>query len=62
MGRTDVSKHLKAMHQAGSLLQQKDGVRVIYSVAEPMAFQLCELVCGKPNREQQEQQGIEYLI
>jgi len=42
--------------------EQKGGVRVIYSVAGPMVFQLCELVCGKPNREQEEQQGIEYLI
>ncbi len=35
---------------------------MIYSVAEPMVLQLYELVCGKLNREQEEQQGIEYLI
>ena len=41
---------------------QKGGVRVIYSVAGPMVFQLCGLVCGKPNPEQEERQGIESLI
>lgn len=35
---------------------------MIYSVANPMVLQLYELVCGKLNREQEEQQGIEYLI
>jgi hypothetical protein len=50
------------MHQDGLLSQQKDGVRVIYSVAGPMVFQLCELVCGTLNPEEEEQQGIESLI
>ena len=62
MGRTDISKHLKAMHQDGLLSQQKDGARVIYSVAGPMVFQLCELVCGTLNPEEEQQQGIESLI
>ena len=50
------------MHQAGLLSQQKGGVRMSYSVAEPMVFQLCELVYGKLNREQEEHQGVDYLI
>lgn len=62
MGQTVVSKHLKLMHQAGLLSRQKDGVRVIYAVSDPMVFQLCELVCGKLNREKEEMQGMEYMI
>lgn len=42
--------------------EQKGGVRLIYSVAEPMVFQLCELFCRKPNRKQEEHQGAESLI
>ena len=62
MGQTVVSKHLKLMHQAGLLSRQKDGVRVIYAVSDPMVFQLCELVCGKLNREKEDFQGMEYVI
>jgi len=62
MGQTVVSKHLKLMHQARLLSRQKEGVRVIYAVSDPVVFQLCELVCGKLNREKEEMQGIEYMI
>lgn len=62
MGQTVVSKHLKMMHQASLLSRKKEGVRVIYAVSDPTVFQLCELVCGKLNREKEEAQSIEYMI
>ncbi|MGC6467608.1 MAG: ArsR/SmtB family transcription factor [Akkermansiaceae bacterium] len=62
MGQTVVSKHLKMMHQAALLSRRKEGTRVIYAVSDPTVFKLCELVCGKLNREREEAQGIEYMI
>ena len=62
MGQTVVSKHLKMMHQAALLSRRKEGTKVIYGVSDPTVFQLCELVCGKLNREREESLGIEYMI
>lgn len=61
-GQAMVSKSLKAMREAGLLSRKKSGVYVFYRVEDPLVFQLCELVCGKLNRDQQSLGEIEYLI
>jgi DNA-binding transcriptional ArsR family regulator len=42
----NVSKHLSALHRAGLVARQKEGNRVLYSIADPGVFELCEHVCG----------------
>jgi len=49
--QANVSRHLTAMHEAGLLKRRPDGTSVYYSIADPMVFQLCELVC-QSTREQ----------
>jgi len=61
-GQAMVSKSLKAMREAGLLTRRKEGIYVFYRVSDPLVFQLCELVCGKLNRDQQNLGEIEYLI
>jgi DNA-binding transcriptional ArsR family regulator len=43
--QANVSRHLTAMHEGGILKRRRDGTSVYYSIADPMVFQLCALVC-----------------
>ena len=42
----NVSKHLGVLHQAGIVGRRKEGNRVVYEIADPSVFTLCEIVCG----------------
>lgn len=61
-GQATVSKSLKMMSEAGLLERKKEGVRVFYRVEDRLVYDLCELVCGKLNRDQRNLGEIEYLI
>lgn len=41
----NVSRHLQALFQAGLIARQRDGNSIVYSVADPVVFKLCSLVC-----------------
>lgn len=43
--QSNVSKHLQILHDAGLVSRRRDGVSIVYSISDPMVFQLCELVC-----------------
>jgi DNA-binding transcriptional ArsR family regulator len=47
------SRHLAAMHAAGILQRRREGTSVFYSVADPVVFRLCELVCESTHRHAQ---------
>ena len=47
----NVSKHLGVLHDAGLLRRRKDGNFVRYEIADPVVFELCELVCGGLHRQ-----------
>ncbi len=53
--QANVSKQLGALHVAGLVARARDGNLVRYSIAEPMIFELCELVCGKLRRDAEKQ-------
>lgn len=44
--QANASKQLGLLHDAGVLAREQHGLRVIYSIAMPLVFDLCELVCG----------------
>ena len=44
--QANVSRHLQTLADAGMVSRRKEGLLVIYAVADPSIFQLCELVCG----------------
>jgi DNA-binding transcriptional ArsR family regulator len=48
--QANVSKQLKALYDAKLVTRQKQGTSVIYSISEPMVFELCKLACEKLNR------------
>jgi DNA-binding transcriptional ArsR family regulator len=62
MGQANVSKHLKILAQAGIVSRQPKGVSVYYQIADPMCFELCEVVCRQlVSRLQQQARQLEPL-
>ena len=41
----NVSKHLRHLREAGVVARRKEGQHVFYRLADPIAEQLCRLVC-----------------
>jgi DNA-binding transcriptional ArsR family regulator len=54
----NVSKHLTILHRAGIVAREKQGNRVLYSIADPGVFELCEHVCGGLRRQIAELDGL----
>lgn len=48
--QANVSRHLQTLTTAGILSRRKEGLKVIYSIADPGIFALCEHVCGSVQR------------
>lgn len=53
-----VSKHLGILHDLGFVSRRRDGVYVRYSLADDRVFELCDLMCGRIEREIQERGGL----
>ena len=41
----NVSKHLKVLQEAGFVARRQEGNNVYYSIADPVIFELCNLMC-----------------
>lgn len=41
----NISKHLQALYDAGLVGRRRKGNSIYYSIADPVIFKLCELVC-----------------
>ena len=61
-GQASVSKHLKLMYNYELLSRRKEGVKVFYALKDEMVFDLCQLVCGKLNADQQSREEVDYSI
>jgi DNA-binding transcriptional ArsR family regulator len=62
LGQANVSKHLKLLTQAGIVNREQQGVSVVYSIANPFVFPLCDLVCDSLAAQlQQQNQHLESL-
>ncbi|MES1024377.1 metalloregulator ArsR/SmtB family transcription factor [Gloeocapsa sp. BRSZ] len=64
LGQANVSKHLRILTQAGVVSREQHGVCVYYEIANPILFDLCEMVCDAlsiqitQQSEQLEQLGL----
>jgi ArsR family transcriptional regulator len=45
-GQANVSKHLAALSSGGLVERRKEGLNVLYRVADESVFTLCDTVCG----------------
>ncbi len=51
MKQANVSKHLAVLHDHRLVKRERRGNSVLYEIADPMIFSLCNLVCGKMERD-----------
>ncbi len=51
MKQANVSKHLAVLHDAHLVKRTREGTSVRYEIADPLVFALCDLVCGKTERD-----------
>jgi ArsR family transcriptional regulator len=50
-GQANVSKHLSLLADAGMVGRRKKGLNVYYFIADESLFDLCDLVCGRLQKE-----------
>lgn len=50
-GQANVSKHLQVLHAAGFVERRKEGVAMCYRLADNDVLRLCELMCGRLEKE-----------
>ncbi len=50
-GQANVSKHLQLLHSLGFVARRKEGLYVYYSLKSRDIFQLCDVMCGRIERE-----------
>lgn len=46
-----ISKHLATLTRSGMIKRRQEGNRVLCSIADPIVFRLCDLVCGELGKE-----------
>lgn len=49
--QANVSRHLQTLADAGMVSRRKEGLQVLYSIADPSIFQLCDLVCSSLEKQ-----------
>jgi DNA-binding transcriptional ArsR family regulator len=58
LGQANVSRHLLQLHQQGFVNRRKEGLNVYYSLADEEVFHICDLMCGRLQREADGLQGL----
>jgi DNA-binding transcriptional ArsR family regulator len=51
MKQANVSKHLAVLHDHRLVNRERHGISIHYEIADPMIFSLCDLVCGKMQKD-----------
>lgn len=51
LGQANVSKHLQQLYAAGFVDRRKEGVSTYYRLADRDVLRLCELMCGRLEKE-----------
>lgn len=46
LGQANVSKHLQLLHTVGFVARRKEGLRVLYALADESVFAVCDIACG----------------
>ena len=46
LSQANVSKHLSVLSENGILKKKREGLFVLYSIADHSIYDMCELVCG----------------
>jgi DNA-binding transcriptional ArsR family regulator len=58
LGQANVSKHLRLLRDLRFVTRRKEGLNVYYALADERVFTLCDMMCGRIEREVAAQQGL----
>lgn len=47
LGQANLSKHLRSLYDGGFVERHREGLFVIYRLADKEVFRICDLVCGR---------------
>lgn len=50
LSQANLSKHLQLLHANGFVRRRRDGLFVIYALADTSVFALCDIMCGQLKR------------
>jgi ArsR family transcriptional regulator len=56
--QANTSRHLQVLVETGILKRRKEGLNVLYAIADQSIFDLCETVCGSVQRRLAEHAGV----
>ncbi len=51
LNQANLSKHLQLLHASGFVTRRRDGLFVIYQIADASVFTLCDIMCGQLERQ-----------
>jgi DNA-binding transcriptional ArsR family regulator len=51
LGQANASRHLHVLHAQGFVERRREGVYIYYSLADSDVFRLCDIMCGRLERE-----------
>jgi DNA-binding transcriptional ArsR family regulator len=51
LGQANVSKHLQRLHELRYVERRREGLYTVYRLADEDVFALCDIVCGRIERE-----------
>lgn len=57
-GQANISKHLHLLHTMGFVRRRKDGLFVYYALADGDVFRLCDVMCGRLEKEMKERRRL----
>jgi DNA-binding transcriptional ArsR family regulator len=58
LGQANVSKHLQLLHAHGFVTRRKEGLYAWYRIADQGVFKLCDIMCGRLEREATRRQKL----
>lgn len=58
LGTANVSKHLQLLYAAGFVMRRKEGLHVLYMLADKDVFRLCDIMCGRLEAEVQRRRRV----
>jgi DNA-binding transcriptional ArsR family regulator len=57
-GQANVSKHLRLLHDLRFVDRRRDGLYTLYRLADEDVFALCDLMCGRLEREVEQRRAV----
>ncbi|MBW3535147.1 MAG: metalloregulator ArsR/SmtB family transcription factor [Gemmatimonadetes bacterium] len=58
LAQANASKHLQVLHAMGFVERRKEGLYVHYSLAGEDVFRLCDIMCGRLEREAEDRSRL----